>query len=754
MRSVDSNCVVLLSLALLCFAEPAQAWCQHNAYEDEDGDGDFDPPLPFANVLAFEVEDSPVEWDAMIGFLDFDGHAYDDFRDVLEHVVDATSQSWNREARSPVKLGFGGFVAGVGVDVTDGVSTISVGPCVGSTAGTFEDITNRNSCDIQFCRAEVANQTCMEDADCTAFGGQCSNGVCQTTLTRLDSSADADGSGAGIYRLLRHEMGHCLGVGHACNGASCSNANSEQVCYAEPVVNSSQPMRSDLPHGEDIEALQEILRGDTLAGADRLGIFASPNSLLPRREIVLRSVVQSTTQVWSTTAAQPLGLYSVYLPRLDCRRGTGAAVDCVMVRAWTEKDLRVNPISAAAGGGSPVLGATTTVAGVVTRRAPDVALSHNATIENIAIAVVAPSTPSDDLSCSVNQDCPLSYTCSTGICRKPCTAGCRADETCGGQFCAAVYNRQRPIVVHKFTNLNATAVHTQKVLSDEPNGVEAISAHGPRISYVRSFGNACVSGAGCLNGFASTQGRWLVATTALDRTPQFFLSDVTGTNWRLMEEDPPETSTTEMNARRIIEGFDLACANHVLGATAVQDRLCYFLFDQYDVPGQGPGEVDEQNMTATGKHTLCTIRVAFSPVVDRYRLVECTAVTADVGSDPAYLASLSDYGSNIGTGQRSGRKLIISNALQSPHLQQANENSALRLFSHAGGLVAASDQDGPTLRYSIDSVVGGCDPMTATDRAMSYFGGAAAEYCEDCGAILMPVWGEHGAVDVPGATCF
>jgi hypothetical protein len=720
------------------------AWCDFEGYPNLDGtnsscsrssagtDGDCDQPLPFVNTLLFTIEDDCPGWDSFLGGAALDcinPNADLYYKSVIGHLMDSSLQAWSRDGRSAIKVGITGFAASA-VPANDGINTISVSnSCAGSTGNT-----------------DVESDDVHVDI---IFKGGCGGGS-----TNIATVSFADGGGSGAYRIVRHEVGHALGLAHQCvssgTASNCPGRNPENVCFDGPLLSSTgggSTWQTDYPHGEDVEGIQELHRGDTLGAVHRSGPYVTPSSLLPRREVVLTQATLSTATppALTETSTSPTGLFSVFPARIDCRRGNGSGgADCVIVRAWTERNLRFNTLSVASPGGTPIVGTTLTTNGVRTRRPPDVAVSHGVNpIENVAIAVVAHQEPSDSETCSTAGDCAAGETCTSGACRVPCSSSvpCDADETCTAGLCSTAFNRPRSSVIHRYTNLTGTPSHTSFEL--DSTGPDDITTSDPRVTYVRSFGGSCLQGA-CSGGWLLSSGRFLVMQLKLDRTPVLYLSNVGGTSFNKMTEDT-NGSVPRLSDRMIHEGFDIACPNHANTEGTSADRECRIVFDSYRRDGSL-----NTDFTPSGEQISCTILLGttFTDVL-RFRNLGCTDGSS-FGANRSYTVSLTDYGYATPISQRQTRSWLLTQAAPSPGEGSSITNSRFHTWNHSGTTLTSSAYAGGS-SYRFDKIT--CVTMNG-EKPMSYFGGTSIDYAEDAQRLYRLDWGIQGAADVPDSLCY
>jgi hypothetical protein len=307
------------------------AWCPRGT-----------PPVPYRTAYAFEAERDVTGWNALFLETRLGGTMSTDV--VVESWIDRAAQTWSRYARAPVKLGFLGFTAGTvdAHDLDDGRSIIFARPCKNPDETTGKTWTGRGgtTCDIEL-RYDVPG------------GPACDN------TTRLISIADTNGAGLGADRLLRHEMGHCLGLAHPWRGDACERkkaADNDEGCSEHGIMciggGCGEP-RSDLPGGDDIEGVFERMTGEDFR--------------LPARE------------VWIGDRA--LGVFAAAPPRIAC-----AGEACALVRTHGVDEVHVHAF-AGANLAAPLearFARPLTVRGLVTRRSPDVAVGANTALVIVA----------------------------------------------------------------------------------------------------------------------------------------------------------------------------------------------------------------------------------------------------------------------------------------------------------------------------------------------------------------------------------
>ena len=352
MRVPRAGGIAIVAAAVGLAAAAASAWCP--VFLGGPGDAN--------DYYAFEIENSATNWIATVsspGLNNQVGTALY-WRDVIEHVVDTAAQTWSRNGRVRVKVGYRGTFTGPPIPWgSDGRSAIVTEACPEPNAmpafATYEQLFNPDSCDITIRR-----------------------GGCIVVPWQLGSNSDAAGlDPANLARTIRHEMGHCMGLGEPALSSSgcdeygnCGCANSwcvedmylgctggQLMCQASCLRKTEHPLMDDI-NGHH----QKITGGGP-----------------PRREVVFGMATISSTNVFSDAETLNLIGGSVFPARIDCRKGTSTP-DCVLARTYSTSTLKFDRITFAAT--SPLTFSdvgTTTVSFPYMTRSPDVAMGDAGT---------------------------------------------------------------------------------------------------------------------------------------------------------------------------------------------------------------------------------------------------------------------------------------------------------------------------------------------------------------------------------------
>lgn len=323
-------------LACLLLHVPARAWCPVG----------FSGPGNADDYYAFEVENHAQGWidtvDAPTLNTTTTSPLY--WRDVMLHVVDTATQTWSRNGRARVKIGYRGVITNPPAEPRgDGHSVVYTDPCPSdphapAAYAWVEYLLKPGNCDIVVHR------------------GSC------TTL-RLGTASDLTGADASNFaRIVRHEMGHCMGLEHASADSDCTAWR----CF-EDDGNRCTPGQLVCP--STCRITEHPLLDDTIGHhAENYG--GGP----PRREVVFGMATVSAANAFADAETLNLIGGSVFPARIDCRRGTSTP-DCVLARSYNMNTLKLDRITFAAT--SPLTFSdvgTTTVTFSGMTRSPDVAM--------------------------------------------------------------------------------------------------------------------------------------------------------------------------------------------------------------------------------------------------------------------------------------------------------------------------------------------------------------------------------------------
>lgn len=503
-----SPCRRLAAIAAVAVLVPslsgsrALAWCE------------FDPTpaeATYAAAYEFEVEANFADWSAFFG--DTLGSSSSDpnyYQTVLREWVDAAAQEWQRSSRVPIKISFKGFTSNAD-ESWDGRSVIMARPCVNAetSRGNAQPEPNGEACDIIFSYD---------------WGG-----VACDNETFLSPAASASGAISGGlvdgHRLLRHEIGHCLGLAHpgdvppgggVCSD-NCSGAENPDACINGPLMWNA---RSESPYGDDTEGIHEILRSVDAVPARRIslvqGQYALPSS-------------------WEQSAVNDLAVYATHPPRIACAEGDGATNNqCVMARAYNQSTIRINTISFSGSFNTPSLGTTINIPGFHTRRPVDIAMNPSPPSGAfVAVAIAQEQNPTDGATADLN------------------------------------YPRASRVI-----RVSSAGLLDPPFELDTTSIDDDITNRAPRVTFVRGLGATCSASTAtctCLNGSCQsptgTLGRFVVAQVKHNRELAFWISpDEVGTagasGYTRMTEVTPApgaqrlTGTTGLRFR---DSFDFAC---------------------------------------------------------------------------------------------------------------------------------------------------------------------------------------------------